>query len=239
MMFQNSPYKREGTVRWKFQSDRYGAHHPSALLIKFGISFRIFTEYELFPTLLVLVTMGRWKPPVFYTTEEYSKWAFYYVKKLARIIPSLSIASIIIRLGQLALMIALSLAYASGSPGVYHDVLIWEKNVSAPYQVTVYRNFTSWGEIRRLNLSETGNTAKGGFIWNSNKTYPGCERYTCDDTRWDCNGSQWQSSRVGFGDSEGFNRAESQKSTFVLDRAVFGMVVTLVSPETDSPLRRK
>ena len=64
------------------------------------------------------------------------------VGRLAQVVPSLSIATTVFRFVQLVLMVALSLAYATGSPGVYHDVLIWDKIVSPPSEVTVYRNLT-------------------------------------------------------------------------------------------------
>ena len=49
-----------------------------------------------------------------------------YVERLVNVVPSLSIAATVIRFVQLrsALIVALSLAYATGSPGVYHDVLV-------------------------------------------------------------------------------------------------------------------
>ncbi|RPA94116.1 hypothetical protein L873DRAFT_1846759 [Choiromyces venosus 120613-1] len=173
--------------------------------------------------------MARWKPPVFKTTEEYSKWAYMYVKKLAKVVPSLSIATTVIRFVQLALMVALSLAYATGNPGVYHDVLVWDKNVSAPFQVTVYRNITSWTSVHNQNLSQPENTLVSSFLWTKDST-PGCGKYSCNDTRFNCSGDKWQSNRIGYGDSLGFEKTDGySKRIYAIDRAVFGLIVVIVS----------
>ncbi|PWW73949.1 hypothetical protein C7212DRAFT_365448 [Tuber magnatum] len=173
--------------------------------------------------------MARWKPPAFRTTEEYSKWAYMYVKRLAKVVPSLSIATTVIRFLQLALMAALSLAYATGSPGVYHDVLVWDKNVSAPFEVTVYRNLTSWTVVHDQNLSQSENTIVGSFVWTGDSA-PGCGKYSCNDTRYNCSGDKWQSSRIGYGDSPGFGKkGDYPNRTYGIDRAVFGLIVVIVS----------
>jgi len=46
---------------------------------------------------------------------------------MAKVVLSLTIATAVIRFIQLALMVGLSLASATGSPGVYHDFLVWER----------------------------------------------------------------------------------------------------------------
>ncbi|CUS10248.1 unnamed protein product [Tuber aestivum] len=173
--------------------------------------------------------MAGWRPPAFRTTEEFSEWAYKYVRRLAKVVTSLSIAATVIRFVQLALMAALSLAYATGSPGVYHDVLVWDKNASAPFEVTVYRNLTSWTVVHDRNLSQSGNTIISSFVWTRDSE-PGCVKYSCNDTRYNCSGDRWQSSRIGYGDSPGFGgKDEYPNHIYVIDRAVFGLIVVVVS----------
>lgn len=76
--------------------------------------------------------------------------------------------------------------------------------------------------MHNRDLSQSRTTVVGSFIWIGSSA-PGCGKYSCSETRYNCSGDKRLSNRIGYGDSLGFGK------WMIIDRAVFGLVIVILS----------
>jgi len=155
-------------------------------------------------------------------------------RKLEKQIPRINLVSIIIRVAQFLTLCGFTLAYAMSQPPVYLDIFVWPQNTAPPYEMTVYRDTTSYGGIWAERFSvDSPNYSAVAFLWNHSLPPAGLsETHVCTHgPRWGCDGTQWAATRIGWSDSWPFGASlevEAPGMTYI-DRYIFWLLVVGVS----------